>query len=113
MLQQFLARLGAPVGGVVEDDEGGRLNQLGLVVAPIAGMPVPALDFDHYLDTKAAQKLFDHMRNTVWVNLLSLPAIALPNGIQIVGCRFREDQVFDTAGSVEKVLGPVSIAGPR
>src|SRR5207247_10100743 len=55
-----------------------------LVVAPVAGMPTPALDFDHYLSAEATEDLFDHMRNVVWVNLLGLPSIALPNGIQVV-----------------------------
>jgi len=65
------------------------------------------------LEHTTAQKLLDHMRNIVGVNLPGLPAIALPSGIQIVGRRFREDQVFDVAGSIEKVLGPVLIAEPR
>ena len=38
----------------------------------------------------ATRDLFDHMRDVVWVNLLSLPSLALPNGIQLVARRFHE-----------------------
>ena len=50
------------------------------------------------------------MRNVVWVNLLSLPGVALPNGIQIVARRFREAEALDAAEAVERALGPVKIA---
>ena len=52
-------------------------------------MKTPGLDFDQYLDLEATRDLFDHMRDVVWVNLLSLPSLALPNGIQLVARRFR------------------------
>jgi amidase len=71
-----------------------------LIVAPVAGMQAPPLDFDHYLDADATRDLFDHMRDVVWVNLLSLPSIALPNGIQIVARRFREAEAFAAAAHV-------------
>jgi amidase len=71
-----------------------------LIVAPVAGMPAPPLDFDHYLDAEATRDLFDHMRDVVWVNLLSLPSLALPNGIQIVARRFHEAEAFAAAAHV-------------
>lgn len=83
-----------------------------LVLAPVAGMVAPPLDFDHFLDRARTAELFDHMRNIMWVNLLSLPGIALPNGIQIVARRFHEAQAFDAAAVVERALGPVAIADP-
>jgi amidase len=83
-----------------------------LVVAPIAGMPTPLLDFDHLLDTAQSSELFDAMRCVPWVNLLGLPALALPNGIQLVGRRFREDQVFDAARAIEPGLAQVTIGTP-
>ena len=81
-----------------------------LVLAPVAGMPAPPLDFDHFLDRQQTQSLFDHMRNVMWVNLLSLPSIAFPNGIQIVARRFHEADIFDAASAVEREFGPLSIA---
>jgi len=71
-----------------------------LVVAPVAGMVPPPLDFDHYLSVDETRNLFDHMRDVVWVNLLSLPAVALPNGIQIVARRFHEAEAFAAAAHV-------------
>ncbi len=71
-----------------------------LIVAPVAGMKAPFLDFDDHLDVDATGALFDHMRDVVWVNLLSLPSVALPNGIQIVGRRFREAEAFSAATHV-------------
>jgi amidase len=71
-----------------------------LIVAPVAGMQAPLLEFDHYLDVDATRDLFDHMRDVVWVNLLSLPSVALPNGIQIVARRFREAEAFAAAAHV-------------
>jgi len=83
-----------------------------LVVAPVAGMPTPLLDFDSMLDADATMRLFDQMRCVPWVNLFGLPALALPNGIQLVGRRFREAEVFAAARAVEPGLGPVRIATP-
>lgn len=83
-----------------------------LVVAPVAGMPTPPLDFDHMLDAAATTALFDSMRCVPWVNLFGVPSLALPNGIQLVGRRFREDQLFAAARAIEPGLAPVTIATP-
>jgi amidase len=84
-----------------------------LVLAPVAGMPAPPLEFDHFLDRENTIELFDKMRNVMWVNLLSLPAIALPNGIQIVARRFHEHEAFAAAALVERELGPIAVADPK
>jgi amidase len=83
-----------------------------LVVAPVAGMVTPPLDFDHYLSAEATQDLFDHMRNIVWVNLLGLPSLALPNGVQIVARRFREHEALAAAVVAADALDPVVVAEP-
>lgn len=88
------------------------MDQYQLVLAPVAGMPAPPLNFDHFLNENDTVNLFDHMRNVMWVNLLSLPGLALPNGIQIVARRFHEAQAFDAASIVAKELDPVAIASP-
>jgi amidase len=84
-----------------------------LIVAPVAGMATPALDFDQYLDLEATRDLFDHMRDVVWVNLLSLPSLALPNGIQLVARRFHEAEAVAAAAAIVEALEPVAIAEPR
>lgn len=81
-----------------------------LVLCPVAGMATPSLDFDHMLDREQTLDLFDHMRNIPWVNLLSLPSVALPNGIQIVARRFHDAQALEAAAIVERALGPTPIA---
>lgn len=82
-----------------------------LVIAPVAGMPTPALDFDELIGRDATLALFDRMRCVPWVNLFGLPSLALPNGIQLVGRRFHEADLFDAALAVEPHL-PVTVATP-
>lgn len=80
------------------------MDQNPLVVAPVVGAEPPPLGFDRDLSASGAAQLFDLMRNAVWVNLLGLPGAALPNGIQVVGRRFAEAEVFDAAGSARPLL---------
>lgn len=81
-----------------------------LIVAPVAGMPSPPLDFDHMLSDADTTDLFNHMRCVPWVNLCSLPSLATPLGIQIVGARFRDLDILAAARAIEPLLGPVDIA---
>lgn len=78
----------------------GFMEEYPLIVAPVAGMEAPPLDFDDHLGVDETRILFDHMRDVVWVNLLSLPSVALPNGIQIVARRFHEAEAFAAAAHV-------------
>jgi len=50
------------------------------------------------------------MRNVGWVNLLGLPSLALPNGIQIVARGFREAEALAAAEAVAGAVGPVEVA---
>ena len=68
-----------------------------LVLAPVAGMTAPALDFDHMLSVEATRELVDRMRSVPWVNLLGVPAVALGNGAQIVARRFRDRDALAAA----------------
>jgi amidase len=88
------------------------LEEFPLVVAPVAGMPTPPLGFDDHIGSAASGELFDRMRCVVWVNLFGLPALALPNGIQLVTRRFHEPDLLATAAAIEPLLPPVEIADP-
>jgi amidase len=88
------------------------MEETPLVVAPVAGMRAPPLEFDFWLDEAATRDLFDRMRDVVWVNLLSLPSIALPNGIQIVARRFREAEALAASRVAGDALEPVAVATP-
>jgi len=83
-----------------------------LVLCPVAGMETPLLDFDHMLDREQTLRLFDQMRNIPWVNLLGLPSVALPNGMQIVGRRFHEAQALEAASILQQAIGAASVAEP-
>jgi amidase len=83
-----------------------------LIVAPVAGMRAPLLDFDDHIGREASVALFDQMRCVPWVNLFSLPSLALPNGIQIVGRRLDEPAVLAAGYAAERHLPPVQIATP-
>lgn len=89
------------------------LEEYPIILAPVAGMPTPLLDYDHFLDRAGSQQLFDRMRCVPWVNLFGLPGLALPNGIQLVTRRFHEPDLLAVAGAVEAALPPVEIATPE
>jgi amidase len=72
-----------------------------LVVAPVAGMTAPPLDFDEGLTREETRELFDRMRSVLWVNLLGLPAVALGNGVQIVARRFHDRDALRAAQAIE------------
>jgi amidase len=81
-----------------------------IVLAPVAGMTTPRLDFDDGLSVEETQVLFEHMKCVVWVNLLGLPGAALGNGAQIVGRRFADLEVLEVARVARRALGPVQVA---
>jgi pyruvate,water dikinase len=83
-----------------------------LVVAPVAGHEDAAARLRPVPRSRRDARLFDHMRDVVWVNLLSLPSLALPNGIQLVARRFHEAEAAAAAAAVVDELGPVEIAEP-
>jgi amidase len=79
-----------------------------LILAPVAGMETPPAEFDIWLSEDDTRVLFDTMRDVMWVNLLGLPSIALPNGMQIVARKFHEPDAFAAAGVVMEAVGPVA-----
>ncbi|GAT74978.1 amidase [Microbacterium sp. HM58-2] len=83
-----------------------------LILAPVAGMPAPPLDFDDHIGREASIALFDQMRCVPWVNLLGLPSLALPNGIQLVGRKHDELTILAAGRAYERRAPRVEIATP-
>ena len=90
-----------------------------LIVAPIA-TDVPSLAGTD-LDEGQVAKDFTTMRMAMAVNALGLPAVAVPVGIQdglpqvvqVIGPRYREDLCLDAAGMIEDRLGIITPIDPR
>jgi amidase len=69
----------------------------------------------------AVAKTIQGMRMTIAVNALGLPAVALPVGIadglpqavQVIGSRYREDLCLDAAAALEDRLGIITPVDPR
>jgi amidase len=90
-----------------------------LIVAPIyTGIPFEAgTDLD---DGRVAETIRG-MRMAIAVNALGLPAVALPVGIgddlpqavQVIGPRYREDLCLDAAAAIEERVGIITPIDPR
>jgi amidase len=90
-----------------------------LIVAPICTDPPFSVGTDE--DAGGIQRIVKAMRMVVTVNLLGLPAVAVPVGesdglpqvVQIVGRRFREDTCLDAAEAIEHRRGQLTPIDPR
>jgi amidase len=90
-----------------------------LILAPVfTGVPFKVgtdLDDDRVADT------IHGMRMTFAANTLGLPAVALPVGVadglpqavQLIGGRYREDRCLDAAAAIEERLGIITPIDPR
>jgi amidase len=73
------------------------------------------------LDNGAVARTVCGMRMATAVNALGLPAVAVPVGIadclpqvvQIIGPRYREDLCLDAAAAIEQALGIITPIDPR
>jgi amidase len=96
------------------------LAQKPLVLAPTYAAPPFEVGFD-LIGPEAVNELLGGMRMNVPVNLLGLPAVAvgagleggLPQGVQVIGPRFREDLCLDAAQAIETALGTLTPIDPR
>jgi amidase len=92
---------------------------LPLIVAPIATEPPFEVGTD--LEEGRVAETIGTMRMTIAVNALGLPAVALPVGVadglpqavQVIGPRYREDLCLDAAQAIEDRLGILTPMGPR
>lgn len=84
-----------------------------LILAPLAGWAgPPPLRYDHLVGTDQTHRITTAMRNAVWPPLLGLPAVALPNGIQIAARPYREADALAAADAIARSTPPVTIAEP-
>jgi amidase len=90
-----------------------------LILAPIGSHPPFAAGSD--LDDGAVAETVQRMRMATAVNALGLPAVAVPVGVgdglpqvvQIIGSRYREDVCLDAAEALEERLGVLTPIEPR
>ena len=76
-----------------------------IIVAPAVGMRVPLpLEYDEWASAGKVRQLAAQMRNCLWPSALGLPAIGLPNGVQLVGAPHRDETLFAPARVAEAVL---------
>ncbi|GAT67309.1 amidase [Planomonospora sphaerica] len=97
-----------------------QLSRTPLMLAPIRTRPAFRVGSD--LDPRWLDDWPDTMRTVVAVNLLGLPAVAvpvtsadapLPQAVQIIGPRFREDLCLEAAAVVEAAAGTPTPIDPR
>ncbi|WP_418606731.1 amidase family protein [Georgenia sp. SUBG003] len=90
-----------------------------LILAPVATEPPGLAGTD--LDDGQVAETIRTMRMTMAVNALGLPAVALPVGVenglpqavQVIGPRYREDLCLDAAAAIEDRLGVLTPIDPR
>jgi amidase len=90
-----------------------------VVLGPVCTEPAFAVGRD-LEGAQAVADLLRVMRLVVTVNLLGLPSVAvptgviggLPQGVQLIGDRFREDLCLDAAEAIENALGPITPIDP-
>jgi amidase len=98
---------------------GALMAETPLILAPIA--TEPAFRIDAELDPQRLAGWPAALRMVVAVNLLGLPAVAVPVGVanglpqvvQVIGPRFREDLCLDAAEAIEQRLGTITPIDPR
>ncbi|GAA4592436.1 amidase family protein [Planotetraspora phitsanulokensis] len=95
------------------------MSRTPLVLAPIRTYPAFVVGSD--LDARWLADWPETMRTAVAVNLLGLPSVAVPVGsagtlpqaVQIIGPRFREDLCLDAAAVIEAATATLTPIDPR
>ncbi len=91
-----------------------------LTLGPVSTMAPFPVGYD-IAGQAEVQALILSLRLTVTVNLLGLPAVAVPTGlvdgvpqgVQIIGPRYREDLCLDAAEAIERQVGVFTPIDPR
>jgi amidase len=96
------------------------MTETPLVLAPCASEPPWEVDAD-LVEGEALMELVAKMRLIAPSNGLGLPSAAvgageaggLPQGVQVIGPRWREDACLDAAEAIESALGTLTPIDPR
>ena len=91
-----------------------------LVLGPVCASQPFVLGYD-LAGVSEAHAVLNALRLTTLANLLGLPSVALPvgeagglpQGVQIIGPRYREDLCLDAAEAIEERLGVITPIDPR
>ena len=91
-----------------------------LILGPVSAMQPFPVGFD-MKGTDESMTWLRSIRLIVIVNMLGLPSVAvptgiaegLPQGVQIIGQRYREDLCLDAAEAIESRLGAITPIDPR
>jgi amidase len=92
-----------------------------LILGPVATVQPFVVDFDTTASAEQALSWLQAVRLVVVVNLLGLPSVAIPVGVadglpqsvQVIGPRYREDLCLDAAEAIEARLGSLTPIDPR
>ena len=95
-------------------------EQYPLILGPVSTQPPFPVGHD-LTSEEAAIGVIGSMRLVVTVNLLGLPAAAvpvgvanrLPQGVEVIAGRYREDLCLDAAETIERALGVITPIDPR
>jgi amidase len=96
------------------------MERFALVVGPVSTEPPFEVGFD-VKDAETTARVLRAQRLLVAVNLLGLPAVAVPCGlgdgvplgVQVIGGRYREDLCLDAAEVIEARHGLPTPIDPR
>jgi len=91
-----------------------------LILGPVCTEPPFVLGFD-VAGAESVVSLMNSMRLSIAVNLLGLPAVAvpvgvadgLPQGVQLIGAAYREDLCLQAAEQLERNVGPLTPIDPK
>jgi amidase len=94
--------------------------QYPLVLAPVATVPAFPVGND-LRDSDTSLEWLRAIRMVITVNLLGLPSVAvpvgvaegLPQGVQLIASRFREDLCLDAGEAIERRLGTITPIDPK